>query len=92
MPVDWRRCGQPARRPAEDFVPTEELIRQQHVRPIGSVDDLPAEDPFGSDGPASTGTPMQLMSKRTRSGFSIAGAWAMPAPIDHTRTFGRRRP
>jgi hypothetical protein len=30
-------------------VPTEELIRQQGVRPISSVDDLPHADPFESD-------------------------------------------
>lgn len=36
--------------PADDFVPTEELIRRQGIRPIVSVDDLaPAEDPFASD-------------------------------------------
>lgn len=40
----------PGHWPADDFVPTEELARQQGVRPIKSVDDLPAaEDPFGSD-------------------------------------------
>ncbi|GAA1281467.1 hypothetical protein GCM10009609_52150 [Pseudonocardia aurantiaca] len=39
----------PAPRPARDFVPTEELIRQQGVRPISSVDDLPHADPFESD-------------------------------------------
>ncbi len=36
--------------PADDFVPTEELARQQGVRPIKSVEDLAAaEDPFESD-------------------------------------------
>jgi hypothetical protein len=37
-------------RPADDFVPTEELARRQGVRPIASVEDLVAvEDPFESD-------------------------------------------
>jgi hypothetical protein len=39
----------PAPRPARDFVPTEELIRQQGFSPINSVDDLPHTDPFESD-------------------------------------------
>jgi hypothetical protein len=40
----------PAQRPADDFVPTEELARQQGIRPIKSVDELAAaEDPFESD-------------------------------------------
>jgi hypothetical protein len=38
--------GQP---PVDDFVPIEELIRQQRVRPLASIDDLVDEDPFGSD-------------------------------------------
>lgn len=34
----------------DDFVPTEELVRRQGVRPITSVEELAAaEDPFGSD-------------------------------------------
>jgi hypothetical protein len=41
---------QPDRSTADDFVPTEELIRRQGVRPITSVRDLAAaEDPFESD-------------------------------------------
>ena len=40
---------QPDRRATDDFVPTEELIRRQGVRPINSVEDLAAEDPFESD-------------------------------------------
>jgi hypothetical protein len=41
QPGDW---------PADDFVPTEELVRRQGIRPITSVDDLAAvEDPFESD-------------------------------------------
>jgi hypothetical protein len=36
--------------PADDFVPTEELVRRQGVKPITSVDDLAAAvDPFESD-------------------------------------------
>lgn len=33
----------------EDFVSTDELIRRQGARPLGSVDYLPGEDPFDSD-------------------------------------------
>lgn len=33
----------------DDFVPTEELVRRQGVRPIDSVNDLGVEDPFESD-------------------------------------------
>jgi hypothetical protein len=41
---------QPGGWPADDFVPTEELIRRQGIQPIISVDDLAAaEDPFESD-------------------------------------------
>lgn len=41
---------QPESWPADDFVPTEELVRRQGVRPITSVHDLAAaEDPFESD-------------------------------------------
>jgi len=40
----------PERWPSDDFVPTEELVRRQGVKPITSVDDLAAEvDPFESD-------------------------------------------
>lgn len=40
-PDDWS---------ADDFVPTEELVRRQGVKPITSVDDLAAAvDPFESD-------------------------------------------
>ena len=39
----------PTQPPIDDFVPTEELIRQQRVTPLRSVDDLPGDDPFGSD-------------------------------------------
>ena len=36
--------------PTDDFVPTDELIRRQRLKPITSVDELaPAEDPFESD-------------------------------------------
>jgi hypothetical protein len=36
--------------PADDFVPTEELVRQQRIRPLKSVEDLAAvDDPFESD-------------------------------------------
>jgi hypothetical protein len=36
-----------ARRPSGDFVPTEELIRQQGTKPLKSIDALP-EHPFSS--------------------------------------------
>jgi hypothetical protein len=39
---------QPQQWPAAQFVPTEELIRRQGVKPF-SLDDLPSQDPFGSD-------------------------------------------
>jgi hypothetical protein len=35
--------------PPDDFVSTEELIRRSGARPFTSVEDLPGEDPFGSD-------------------------------------------
>jgi hypothetical protein len=35
--------------PSDDFVPTEELVRRQAAEPFTSVDDVTAEDPFGSD-------------------------------------------
>lgn len=42
--------GQPDRRPAGDFVTTEELVRQHGPRAITTVDDLAAaNDPFESD-------------------------------------------
>jgi hypothetical protein len=42
--------GHPDRRSVDDFVTTDELVRQQGVGPITTVDDLAAaEDPFGSD-------------------------------------------
>jgi hypothetical protein len=40
---------QPQHQAADDFVPTEELIRQQGVRPITSVNDVITDDPFASD-------------------------------------------
>jgi len=40
---------QSGRRPADDFVPTEELVRRQGVRPIASADELTGDDPFESD-------------------------------------------
>jgi hypothetical protein len=42
---------QPAQWPlVDDFVPTEELIRRQGLKPITSVDELaPEEGPFESD-------------------------------------------
>ncbi len=40
-PDDWA---------ADNFVPTEELVRRQGIKPITSVDDLAAGvDPFESD-------------------------------------------
>jgi hypothetical protein len=36
--------------PKDDFVPTEELVRQQGIHPLKSVGDLAAvDDPFESD-------------------------------------------
>lgn len=40
---------QPEHRPADDFIPTEELIRQQGVHPIVSPNDVATDDPFASD-------------------------------------------
>ena len=41
---------QPDRWAADDFIPTEELVRRQGVPPITSVSQLAAaEDPFESD-------------------------------------------
>ncbi len=40
----------PDRWQLDDFMPTEELVRRQGVRPIASIDELAAlEDPFSSD-------------------------------------------
>jgi hypothetical protein len=39
----------PAHQAGDDFVPTDELIRKQGVRPIASPNDLAADDPFASD-------------------------------------------
>ena len=33
----------------DDFVPTDELVRRQGVRPVGSADELSPLDPFESD-------------------------------------------
>jgi hypothetical protein len=35
--------------PAEDVVPTDELIRRHGAKPFRSIEDLPVDDPFGSD-------------------------------------------
>jgi hypothetical protein len=35
--------------PADDVITTDELIRRHGVKPFRSVEDLPADDPFGSD-------------------------------------------
>lgn len=41
---------QPDRWPADDFVPTEELIRRHGARPITTISDFAdIEDPFESD-------------------------------------------
>lgn len=34
---------------ADDFIPTEELVRRQGVQPIITVDDLAQPDPWESD-------------------------------------------
>jgi hypothetical protein len=39
----------PAHQAGDDFVLTDELIRQQGVRPIAFPNDLAADDPFASD-------------------------------------------
>lgn len=39
----------PAHQAGDDFVPTDELIRQQGVRPIASPNELATDDPFASD-------------------------------------------
>jgi hypothetical protein len=41
--------GQPKVSLHDDFVPTDELIRIQGVKPFTSLDDLAADDPFSSD-------------------------------------------
>ncbi len=33
----------------DDFVPTDELVRRQGVRPTSSVNELTLDDPFESD-------------------------------------------
>lgn len=40
---------QPEHKAELDFVPTEELIRQQGVQPIASPNDVATDDPFASD-------------------------------------------
>ncbi len=40
---------QPARWPAEDDLPIEELARRQGVEPVGSLDDLAQPDLWESD-------------------------------------------
>lgn len=40
---------QPEFRTVDDFVPTDELVRRQGVRPISSVNELALDDPFESD-------------------------------------------
>lgn len=39
----------PGFRPVDDFVPTDELVRRQGVRPMSSVNEFALDDPFGSD-------------------------------------------
>jgi hypothetical protein len=41
--------SEPHERAADDFVPTEELIRRQEGRPFRSLEELPGQDPFGSE-------------------------------------------
>ena len=40
---------QPHQWTADDFVPTQELVRRQGIRPLRSIDDLGGDDPFESD-------------------------------------------
>jgi hypothetical protein len=40
---------QPDSQAADDFISTEQLIRQQDVHPIASPNDVATDDPFGSD-------------------------------------------
>jgi hypothetical protein len=42
--------SEPRERAVDDFVPTDELIRRQKGRPFRSLEELPAQNPFGSDG------------------------------------------
>lgn len=35
--------------PVEDFIPTEELIRRQGIKPITSIDELAQPDPWESE-------------------------------------------
>jgi hypothetical protein len=35
--------------PAEDVVPTDELVRRAGAKPFTSLADLPGNDPFGDD-------------------------------------------
>jgi hypothetical protein len=35
--------------PADDFIPTEELVRRQCIQPIMTVDDLAQPDPWESE-------------------------------------------
>ena len=34
---------------ADDVISTDELIRRHGAKPFRSIEDLPADDPFGSD-------------------------------------------
>ena len=40
---------QPEHQPADDFISTDELVRQQGVHPIVSPTDVATDDPFASD-------------------------------------------
>jgi hypothetical protein len=40
---------QPPHRATDDFIPTEELIRQQGVQPIAAANAVTSDDPFASD-------------------------------------------
>jgi hypothetical protein len=40
---------EPHERAAHDFAPTDELIRRHEGWPSRSLDELPGQDPFGSD-------------------------------------------
>jgi hypothetical protein len=41
--------SEPHERVADDFVPTDELVRRQEGRPFRSLEELPGQDPFRSD-------------------------------------------
>ena len=41
--------SEPHERVADEFVPTDELISRQECRPFRSLEELPGQDPFGSD-------------------------------------------